>query len=262
MGSPLWTVFATIEQQYVCGHRASHNIVSLADNCFWQRKSAAVIKMFLLLLLPSLSIAQYDMNPGSFGVMTNFHVASSLPKHQTVSYPGNAGGAGREVGKTNPRTPDQSNLKKVGLPTISFVVNVLNFNIVLGLEANSSAGPESELVFQVIVLQSKDLPDTDSSWLGLFDTSPDPHVRVALTTSSSKQDASTTTIWQQNNPEFHQSVNFQVERGSVKDGSLTLDVLDWDFSCYRRIGNVQVGLVDTGGATTLPLKLTPDLPCI
>jgi len=162
----------------------------------------------------------------------------------------------------------------------SFVVNVLNFNIVLGLEANSSAGPESELVFQVIVLQCKvpclllqyhrhhhhqceqDLPDTDSSWLGLFDTSPDPHVRAALTTSSSKQDASTTTIWQQNNPEFHQSVNFQVERGSVKDGSLTLDVLDWDFSCYRRIGNVQVGLVDTGGATTLPLKLTPDLPCI
>ena len=26
----------------------------------------------------------------------------------------------------------------------------------------------------------------------------------------------------------------------MKDGSLTLDVLDWDFACYRKIGSVQV----------------------
>jgi len=87
-------------------------------------------------------------------------------------------------------------------------------------------------------------------------------VRVALTTSGSKQTTSTSTVWQQNNPTFHQSVTYQVERGSVKDGSLTLDVLDWDFACYRKIGSVQVGLVDTGGPTSLPLKLTPELPCI
>jgi len=217
----------------------------------------------LFLLLPSLSIAQYDMNPGSFGVMTNFHVASSLPKHQSGSYPANDAGSGREVGKTNRQTPDESKLQKVGLPRISFVVKEFDFNLFLGSEANSSAGPQTKLLaFQVIVLECKDLPDTDSSWLGIFGTSPDPHVRVALTTSGSKQAASTTTFWQQNNPEFHKSVTFQVERGSVKDGSLTLDVLDWDFACYRRIGNLQVGLVDTGGPTTLPLKLTPDLPCI
>ena len=29
--------------------------------------------MFLLLLLPSLSIAQYDMNPGNFGVTKIYH---------------------------------------------------------------------------------------------------------------------------------------------------------------------------------------------
>jgi len=219
-------------------------------------------KMLLLILLPSLSIAQYDMNPGNFGVMTNFHVASSLPKHQSAHYPGNLAGVGREVGKTSRRTPDQSKVKKVGFPRISFVVNELDFNLILGLEANRSAKPQSQLAFQVIVLECKDLPDTDSSWLGLFDTSPDPHVRVSVSTSGSKQAASTTTFWQQNNPAFHKSVTFQVERGTVKGGSLTLDVLDWDFACYRRIGSVQVGLVDTGGPTTLPLKLTPDLPCI
>jgi len=218
--------------------------------------------MFLLLLLPSLSIAQYDMNPGNFGVMTNFHVASSLPsKHQTASYPTNPAD-GREVGKTNPRTPDQRKPKTVGLPTISFRVNMLDFNLYLGLEANSSAGPESELAFQVVVLECKDLPDTDSSWLGFFSTSPDPHVRVALRNSGFKKSTSTSTMWQQNNPTFHQSVTYQVERGSVKEGSLTLDVLDWDFACYRKIGSVQVGLVDTEGPTSLPLKLTPHLPCI
>ena len=37
----------------------------------------------------------------------------------------------------------------------SFRVNVLDFNLYLGLEANSSAGPESELAFQVIVLECK-----------------------------------------------------------------------------------------------------------
>jgi len=216
--------------------------------------------MFLLLLLPALSVAQYDMNPGNFGVMTNFHVASSLPKHQT-SYPAYPSD-GREVGKTNPRTPNQRKPKTIGLPTISFRVNMLDFNLYLGLEANSSAGPESELAFQVIVLDCKDLPDTDSSWLGFFSTSPDPHVRVGLNTSGSKQTTSTSTIWQENNPTFHQSVTYQVERGSVKEGSLTLEVLDWDFACYRKIGSVQVGLVDTEGPTSLPLQLTPDLPCI
>ena len=91
----------------------------------------------------------------------------SLP---AASYPGNH--AGGEVGKTNPRTPDQTKLQKVGLPTIrwslmlgngwkqnwtffSFVVNILDFNLVLGLEANSSADPESKLVFQVVVLECK-----------------------------------------------------------------------------------------------------------
>ena len=92
---------------------------------------------------------------------------------------------------------------------------------------------------------------------------------------------------------------FQVEKADLKDGSLSLDVLDWDFTCYRKIGNIQVsetnhtyhaivvlfcnrsftsehcvvtfellhltmkkvGLDDTGGATSLPLKLEPDLPC-
>jgi len=167
--------------------------------------------MFLLLLLPSLSIAQYDMNPGNFGVMTNFHVASSLPsKHQTASYPTNPAD-GREVGKTNPRTPDQRKPKTVGLPTISFRVNMLDFNLYLGLEANSSAGPESELAFQVVVLECKDLPDTDSSWLGFFSTSPDPHVRVALRNSGFKKSTSTSTMWQQNNPTFHQSVTYQGE---------------------------------------------------
>ena len=37
----------------------------------------------------------------------------------------------------------------------SFVVNILDFNLVLGLEANSSADPESKLVFQVVVLECK-----------------------------------------------------------------------------------------------------------
>ena len=37
----------------------------------------------------------------------------------------------------------------------SFRVNMLDFNLYLGLEANSSAGPESELAFQVIVLECK-----------------------------------------------------------------------------------------------------------
>ena len=32
----------------------------------------------------------------------------------------------------------------------------------------------------------------------------------------------------------------KVERGTVKGGSLSLDVFDWDFTCYRRIGSVQV----------------------
>ena len=33
---------------------------------------------------------------------------------------------------------------------------------------------------------------------------------------------------------------FQVEKADLKDGSLSLDVLDWDFTCYRKIGNIQV----------------------
>ena len=37
----------------------------------------------------------------------------------------------------------------------SFRVNMLDFNLYLGLEANSSAGPESELAFQVVVLECK-----------------------------------------------------------------------------------------------------------
>ena len=44
----------------------------------------------------------------------------------------------------------------------SFVVNILDFNLVLGLEANSSADPESKLVFQVAVLECKVLIDSIS----------------------------------------------------------------------------------------------------
>ena len=33
---------------------------------------------------------------------------------------------------------------------------------------------------------------------------------------------------------------FQVGKAELKDGSLSLDVLDWDFTCYRKIGNIQV----------------------
>ena len=92
---------------------------------------------------------------------------------------------------------------------------------------------------------------------------------------------------------------FQVVKADLKTGGLLLDVLDWDFMCYRKIGNIQVsetnhtyhaivvlfcnrpfaskhcvvifellhltvekvGLDDTEGATSLPLKLEPDQPC-
>ena len=89
------------------------------------------------------------------------------------SYPANDAGSGREVGKTNRQTPDESKLQKVGLPRIrwghwswkwveakwyfsSFVVKEFDFNLFLGSEANSSAGPQTKLLaFQVIVLECK-----------------------------------------------------------------------------------------------------------
>ena len=40
----------------------------------------------------------------------------------------------------------------------SFVVNEFDFNLYLGLEANSSAGPQSKLAFQIVVLECKVLP--------------------------------------------------------------------------------------------------------
>merc|ERR550534_168859 len=214
--------------------------------------------MFSILLFPSLSVAQYDMNPGNFGVMTNFHVASSLPSKAQIPHPD------REAfGKTWQPTKksEQSKGKHIGSPTISFMINILDLNVVFGPKANSSAIPKSMIALQVILLNCKDLPDTDDTWLGLFESSPDPHIRVSLSTNDKTQTSSTHTIWQQNDPEFNNSVTFQVGKAELKDGSLSLDVLDWDFTCYRKIGNIQVNLDDTRGATSLPLKMETNLPC-
>lgn len=88
---------------------------------------------------------------------------------------------------------------------------------------------------------------------------------MSLSTKDKTQTASTDTIWQQNDPEFNKGVTFQVfllhgswithildrnsamiaivyqvEKADLKDGSLSLDVLDWDFMCYRKIGHIQV----------------------
>merc|ERR550534_2793202 len=131
--------------------------------------------MFSILLFPSLSVAQYDMNPGNFGVMTNFHVASSLPSKAQIPHPD------REAfGKTWQPTKksEQSKGKHIGSPTISFMINILDLNVVFGPKANSSAIPKSMIALQVILLNCKDLPDTDDTWLGLFDSLPDPHIRV------------------------------------------------------------------------------------
>ena len=116
--------------------------------------------------------------------MTNFHVASSLPKHQSNQSKNPAEKNQLQIfascilsgkscwwrswqNKPKDSRPNQTpkswlaynqviiDAWKQNCTFFSFVVNILDFNLVLGLEANSSADPESKLVFQVVVLECK-----------------------------------------------------------------------------------------------------------
>lgn len=112
----------------------------------------------------------------------------------------------------------------------------------------------------VTVLDLKDLPNTDRTWLGLVQGSPDVRIHLSISNGAKCWGFRTTpTIWHDNNPSVSQTLNFQVDEFSPEESVMELTALDHDITCHRVIGQVISNIDQVMGKGIIRKKLDMNL---